>query len=448
MNMRRRGISGTSALPIEARSLAGNINWLLITAVILTLLNGLVISLWIFPAISIRAELVSGPSDGWAEIAENIVQGNGFVYQLGTQPTATTGYLTREPVYALFLASILAVFGSLEPYMMLLQCLINALTCFVLYFVVRKSFGRDAAMIACFGYALYPFASWYVPRIAYETLLGFLVTLMVLGLVDLFENLSFRRSVGFGLLLGITILCKGTYLLLPFALIPALMIRFGIWNSRAIKCWVTIVFVVISLLTPWVIRNYAVSGQFIPVTTHGAIAFLYGNKVIEHYSFKENTAGELPGEESTRLYNNVRDSISSRNPHFSRAEVEVQIDKELAGLVVTQFLEEPGSFIKKMLLGLVFVWFLGDTGIKSNALLLMQGPLVLLSLLGIFHALKTKRAVLPLLTVLFYFVLIQTAFSSLGRFSYPMVPILMAFAAYSIQLLRAKYLPSASRLMR
>src|SRR5687767_8338595 len=119
--MQRQDMTGASVLAIETPSFAGKINWLLSAAVVLTLLNGLFISLWIYPAVSGPAELVTGSSDGWAEIAENIVQRNGFIYQPGERPTASTGYLTREPVYALFLASILAVFGTLEPYLMLLQ---------------------------------------------------------------------------------------------------------------------------------------------------------------------------------------------------------------------------------------------------------------------------------------------------------------------------------------
>jgi hypothetical protein len=63
-----------------------------------------------------------------------------------------------------------------------------------------------------------------------------------------------------------------------------------------------------------------------------------------------------------------------------------------------------------------------------------------LCLLGIFFGLKAKKQVLPLLTILVYFILIQTAFVSLGRFSYPMVPVLIAFAAYAIEVLRSKYL--------
>jgi 4-amino-4-deoxy-L-arabinose transferase-like glycosyltransferase len=424
---------------IQNSSLGKKVNWPLFAAVGLTLVNGLVISLLVFPA-------VSGPvgldnfGDGWAQIAENVVQGNGFVYKTGMRSTATTGDLTREPVYALFLASILAVFGKLDPYMMLFQALINSLTCFVLYFIVRKTFNRQAGLMGCFFYAFYPFASWYVPRIAYETLLGFLVALLVLGLINLFEGLSFRRALTVGLLLGITVLCKGMYLLFPFALLPALMIRFGARNKAVIGSWVTVVATMVGLLSPWVARNYMLSGEFVPLTAHGGIAYFYGDKIVESYSLRANTAGHYPDEESGRMYNDIRDSIRIENPSLSHTQVEVQVDKELVRMAVVQVLSHPLKFFHKMLMGAVFVWFLGDTGLKSNALFLMQGPLVLLCFLGIFFGLRAKKQVLPLLTILVYFIFIQTAFLSLGRFSYPMVPVLIAFAAYAIEIFRCKYL--------
>src|SRR5262249_23761777 len=246
--------STTSA--IQNYSLWNNINWLVLTAVVLTLLNGLFISLLIFPAVSGSVGLATGPTDGWAEITENILRGNGFVYDPGRPASATTGHLTREPIYALFLASILVSFGHFDPYVMLFQAVINAITCCVLYFIVAKVFNRRAALIACFLYALYPFASWYVSRIAYETLLGFLVALLTLGLVNLFEDLSFRRAMLVGLLLGITVLCKGSYLLFPLALLPALMIRFGARNKLVFWCWATSVVTMLVLLSPWVVRNY------------------------------------------------------------------------------------------------------------------------------------------------------------------------------------------------
>jgi 4-amino-4-deoxy-L-arabinose transferase-like glycosyltransferase len=438
--MQRQDTTGRVALAIETPGWVNRIDWLLLTAVVVTFLNGLIISIWIVPAVSGPAGLVVGPSDGWADIAENILRGNGFVHSPDTPSATVAGQLAREPIYALFLASILGVFGELDPYMMLLQTLINSLTCLVLYFTVRKTFNRRVALVACFLYGVYPFSSWYVSRTAYETLLGLLVALLTLGLVYLFEKLSLRRALMVGFLLGVTVLCKGTYLLFPFALLPGLMIRFSAKNKNVISCCLVVALSMIALLSPWIMRNYLLSGQFVPVSSHGGIVFLLGNKVVELYSLRENTAGDLPGQESDEIYYEIQKSIRNQHPDLSHAQVEVQVDKQLIRMAINDIMAHPLKFVVKILKGLIFVWFLMDTGLKSNALLLMQGPLVLLCAVGIYYALKAHKQVLPLLILLAYFVLIQTSFLSLARFSYPMVPILIAFAAYAIEVFRLKYL--------
>jgi 4-amino-4-deoxy-L-arabinose transferase-like glycosyltransferase len=435
----REDTTSPSTLATQDFSFGSNINWLLLAAVAATFVNGLLISLLIFPAVSGPVGL-ENYGDGWAQIAENIVRGNGFVYNPEEASTSMTGYLKREPVYALFLASILAAFGKLDPYMMLFQALINSITCFVLYFIVRKTFNRQVALLACFFYAFYPFASWYVPRIAYETLLGFLVTLLTLGLVNLFEKLSFRRALIVGLLLGVTVLCRGLFLLFPVALLAGLIARFGAREMRVIGCWVTVVVAMLVILSPWILRNYSVSREFVPVTTMGGASYFVGNKVIQYYSLPANTAGRTPDREANGMYAEIQNTVESRNQRLSHAQVEVQVDKTLRRMVLEDIINHPVTFVEKILKGVVLVWFHSDTGLKSTGLLFMQGPLLCLSLIGIFYAIRAKMQVLPLLTIFIYFVLIQTALSAFGRYSYPMVPILIAFAAYSLEMFRIKYL--------
>ena len=53
-------------------------------------------------------------SDGYKEIAENIVRGNGFVYAPGRPSTMMFGYMKREPLYPLFLSGALAATGTLN----------------------------------------------------------------------------------------------------------------------------------------------------------------------------------------------------------------------------------------------------------------------------------------------------------------------------------------------
>lgn len=100
-------------------------------------------------------------------------------------------------------------------------------------------------------------------------------------------------------------------------------------------------------------------------------------------------------------------------------------------------ISDPVKFIKKILKGLFFVWFLSDTSLKSTALFLMQIPLLLTGIAGVYCARKQGRQILPLLTIVIYFVAVQTAFSALGRYSYPMTPILIIFAAYALNVLAA-----------
>jgi len=203
---------------------------------------------------------------------------------------------------------------------------------------------------------------------------------------------------------------------------------------------VTVVVAMMAVLSPWMLRNYLIAREFVPATTHGGINYFLGNKIIEYHPLRANTAEKMAEQEADRMYREIRDAISSQNPSLSHAQVEAQVDKKLIRMAVEHIIAHPLTFIEKILKGVVFVWFLADTALKSTALLLMQGPLLFLCVIGIFYGLRAKRQVLPLLTILLYFVVIQTAFLPLGRYSYPMVPVLIAFAAYSLEMFRCKYL--------
>jgi len=432
-------MENTASLPIQSRNIRKTAHGLLLAAVALTLLTGLVISFVIFPSVTNLVGL-ENYGDGWAQIGENIVQGNGFVFNPDSPSTFMTGHLKREPGYSLFLAFILATFGKLDPYMMFFQSIINALTCFVLYFVVAKIFGGRVGLLSCFLYALYPFASWYVPRIAYESLLGLMITLLALSLVRLFERLSLNRDLLVGVVLGGTVLCRGIFLLFPVALLVGLIIRFGIKKARVVGHWSLINLIMLVILSPWVIRNYIISREFVPTTTQGGVSYFIGNKIAEYYTLRANTAGLRPEQEGARMYNQIRDAIHSENPSLSHAEVEAQTDKRLLQMAGADIVEHPLKFIQKILKGMVLVWFVSDTGLKSGALLALQAPLLIVSVFGIWWGLQERKPVLSVLTLLSYFVFIQTAFSCYGRYSYPMVPILIGFAAYALEMLRCKYL--------
>jgi hypothetical protein len=131
-----------------------------------------------------------------------------------------------------------------------------------------------------------------VPRIAYETLLGLLIDLLMLALTELFERPSFPRALAAGLVLGITVLCRGLYILFPLALLPALFVRMGLKQIRnGILYTIALVLMMSLTLSPWVVRNYTLSHEFVPATTQGGTNFFIGNEIIRHYSFCRKQRG-------------------------------------------------------------------------------------------------------------------------------------------------------------
>jgi hypothetical protein len=224
------------------------------------------------------------------------------------------------------------------------------------------------------------------------------------------------------------------------ALLAGLIVRFGFKQARVVGYWFLINLIMLMVLSPWVVRNYLISHEFVPTTTQGGISYFIGNKIAEYYTLRANTAGLRPEQEGDRMYNQIRDAIRSETPSLSYAEVEAQTDKKLLQLARADIIEHPVKFLEKILKGTVLVWFVGDSGSKSAALLALQAPLLIVSLFGIGWGLHARKPVSSLLTLLIYFICVQTAFSAYGRYSYPMVPILIGFAGYALEILRCKYL--------
>ena len=147
-------------------------------------------------------------------------------------------------------------------------------------------------------------------------------------------------------------------------------------------CWIIVVVAMLMVLSPWIVRNYVVSHEFVPVTALGGTGYFIGNKIIENYSVRANTLVKCLTNKLVKYTNEIRDAITSRNPSLSHPQVEAQVDRYLVRMAVNQIISHPLIFIEKILKGVVFVWFLRDTGLKSTALLLMQGPLLFLCVIG------------------------------------------------------------------
>jgi 4-amino-4-deoxy-L-arabinose transferase-like glycosyltransferase len=204
---------------------------------------------------------------GWemGRIARSIAMGQGFSSptDLPTGPSAWA-----PPVYPYILAGVFRLFGIYSNLSALVILAINsifsALTCLTLYRIGEKIYGAAVARATAWTWALFPYAIYWPVRVVWEmSLSAFLLSLaflLTLHMAD--EPPRPRMWIGFGLLWGLLALTNTAVLsLLPFCLLYLL------WRlpqpSRQLVGLGLCILAAGLVVSPWLVRNYAVFGKFV-----------------------------------------------------------------------------------------------------------------------------------------------------------------------------------------
>jgi hypothetical protein len=194
----------------------------------------------------------------------------------------------------------------------------------------------------------------------------------------------------------------------PLALAAGLLaLRRGreLLGTRAALGFVVVFLVVLS---PWTARNYAVFHRFIPVGVNAGIVLFYGN-----YD------GPKPDPEIEAMTEGMD---------------EVGRDRFLMNLGIQRIREDPFGFVKRCIRKLPRFWlnigFDEPPSRASIAFALGNGVILALALWGILGSgLINHRAAAPVYLLLLYFTALHAALVARGRYSLPVMPYVLCFAA-------------------
>ncbi len=232
----------------------------------------------------------------------------------------------QSPLYAWILAGIYRVFGSGPLAPRLIQSVVGAVTCVLIARIGWRLIGPAAGLAAGL------LAAAYAPFLFYDTMLMkpvFSVFFFTLTIRFLVESEGWKRGVLVlaGLALGLGALVRDNLILLAPAIAVWLAADAWIGTARihrrrlmdvagSVGAFAAGVLMVVAPVT---IRNYDVSGEFVPLTAGGGEVFYIGNNpeadgyysppafvrasaVVEHEDFRVEAARRLgqPREEITR----------------------------------------------------------------------------------------------------------------------------------------------------
>jgi 4-amino-4-deoxy-L-arabinose transferase-like glycosyltransferase len=362
--------------------------------------------------------------DPYAAIARNIIAGEGYVVKPGDPPD-----LSRAPLYPAFLVMIYSLVGVQRDWIVVIaQSFIEGLTCLLVYGIAKKVLANTrVALVSALIYALYLGSIRLPSRLVTEPLYIFLTAVFIWYLVKLFDTLSLRKALVTGILLGIMTLCRPITLLFPLFIIIGLLMRF--WRDRkgVLRNICVSTFAMLITVSPWIVRDYIVSGRLIPITTRVGVTFWGGTR------FDYGRSLEFTSES---VKSKARDMMSQAGLGDSNS---IQAEDMFIGAALDNIREHPQQFVLGVVEKAFAFWYLDWARGITIRNLLHQVPLLLLGTVGLAFAYKARKNILPFLLLTAYLNLVYAAFHARFRYCLSVMPYVIIFAVYGALELAARW---------
>jgi 4-amino-4-deoxy-L-arabinose transferase-like glycosyltransferase len=201
-------------------------------------------------------------------LVQNLLAGRGFSLQ---GPTAIT-----PPLYVFFLAGVYRAFGS-PAAVRVIQALLGGLACVLLYGVARRLADPRTALVAGVVMVAHPLSAYLAGLHLTENLFLIFILLVVLQSTAVARRPSPGAAFLLGVLVGLAALTRAVYLFFIPLLLPWAMSQWGWRAPRAYRVFAVATAGAVLVILPWTLRNYAVLHELIPVQSNGGMVFWAGN---------------------------------------------------------------------------------------------------------------------------------------------------------------------------
>jgi 4-amino-4-deoxy-L-arabinose transferase-like glycosyltransferase len=382
------------------------------------------------------------------EIAISLVNGEGYTrcfrpYFVFCQEGDETA--SREPIRILILAAFGQVFGLSVITSALVNTLYGVGTGILIYLIGLRLFvDWRVALFAVFVWAVYPPAIRLVTQDHVELSSAFTLALMLWTFIRALDKPQWQRFAIAGMCFGIAVLTRSTLLYAVLLLPPGLYLFFGRNWRLAIARSAIFVGMFVLVMTPWVVRNYAIFGRFIPGTTLSGYVFF-------------RTAFILP-EDNFLRYTTQTETAEAIQKRFSQRtdvrgdEDEGETDRLLMAEALEIIKDHPVRYLTLVTHRFMFfqwfdygVWKVhGDQRQGYQMFVLMSNLIMLpLAIWGIVRLPKENwRYAWPIIGVGVLINLVYPLVNTQFRYMVPLMPYVFLFAGDRLLVVAARYFPN------
>ncbi|MBS0270459.1 MAG: glycosyltransferase family 39 protein [Proteobacteria bacterium] len=342
--------------------------------------------------------------------------------------------LTRRgaSLYVEVIAVIYRLGGS-NFTVVLLQCLLHAGTCLLVYSLGKRLYNARTGLLAGLICALHPMLLRYVADLHLETFLTFLCVLTVWFSVRFHDQPTAANGILLGAVGMMGTLAKGV--ILPLVVVFGIISFVLAIKRRSVKEVIAVgaIFVTMALiLAPWTYRNYQVTGgKFVLLTPGSSDSFLRG------YIFTRMEFATLQKPPYTDAENEsnawFRKIASDAGTTWEADEV---VDEANNARVAKQMIvTEPLDTARKIFVGLFTFWY--EMTSLPNSLVPAVLAIIgwLLAFIGWRRSHSEGRPAWLLWVPIVVMNVLVAILIPLGRYSVPILPLLTLMAAFGIDTL-------------
>lgn len=360
---------------------------------------------------------------GYRTLAQGLNQGKGF--QIEGQATAR-----RPPLYPLFAALLLRC-SSFPLGIQIVQALLGALSCMILFLLGKEMFDEGTGFLAAAMLGIDYISVRQIVSVMPETLFVFILLGSFYFLIRFTQEKKTVWIILAGILAGFSLLTKETLLFYyPFVTLWFLL-HSEPWRIRFFRAGVFSVSLLL-VIGPWVVRNSLLRGHPVLLTEgSGRTLYLANNP--------QATGGSTGGDWALGVDTGMPKAVPSWLLNSSTPELE---DRYFFKEAVKFIRDHPGRFAELTGRRVMNMWrpYQTDSPPPAQwATALSYLSAVTLGIWGIFWSRKQWREFFPIFILFSYVFLLHAVLIAHIRYRYPVMPFFMVFASFALLQIRRRW---------
>jgi tetratricopeptide (TPR) repeat protein len=359
--------------------------------------------------------------------------------QIASGDLLGSGPFFRAPFYAYLLGAVYAAFGPSLTVAKIIQHIIGAFSCSMIFILAEKYFSRKIAVVSGLIAAFYWVFIYFEDELLLDSLLVLFSTVLILILLRLYENP--RRNLFFaaGIILGIASITRPNFLVMLPVIAIWVTYAFALAKKEKIAGILILTAGCALIISPVTIRNIVVGDDTVLIASQGGINFYIGNN--EHAN---GFTAVMPEFGPTWQYADCEYMAKSESGRLGQEMKQSQVSDFFNRKALSFILSKPLQWSGLMIRKLSYFWNSYEISNNQNLyffrkfapvtvilppLLFLIAPLSLVGMCLIIF--KDKKYHIVTLFIVAYMLSVAAFFVN-SRFRLPVLPFLIILGIYTL----------------